>query len=450
MKNNFGQFNLKENILKAIDGIGFKKPTKAQQRLIPPVLAGRDLVGESETGSGKTHAFLLPIFNSLDPNADYVQAVITSPSRELADQLHKAFSDFQRELAKADRAFANIRIANYIGGSDRQKQVEQLEKHQPQIVIGTPGRIKDFLKNNFLLVNQASFFVIDEADMALDLGFLPDVDAIASAMPENLQMLVFSATIPENLNPFLKKYMNDPVLEEIPSSTIISPTVSNYLLATKSKDKNQVIFDLLTIGQSYLTIVFVNTRKRAVELSNFLADQGLKNAQVHGGVEPRERRRLMRQIRNGDFQYIVATDLASRGLDIEGVTEVINEDIPSDLDFFVHRVGRTGRNGRPGIAITLYGPDEEDEVDQIEGLGIKFQPKQLKDHKLVDAKDRNRRKHRRITRKDFDPELHGLVEKKKHKVKPGYRRQIKEAVKLKNFRDKKISQRTAARRKKHK
>ncbi|KGO32101.1 hypothetical protein Q757_03030 [Oenococcus alcoholitolerans] len=244
--------------------------------------------------------------------------------------------------------------------------------------------------------------------------------------------------------------MNDPVLEEIPSSTIISPTVNNYLLATKSKDKNQVIFDLLTIGQSYLTIVFVNTRKRAVELSNFLADQGLKNAQVHGGVEPRERRRLMRQIRNGDFQYIVATDLASRGLDIEGVTEVINEDIPSDLDFFVHRVGRTGRNGRPGIAITLYGPDEEDEVDQIEGLGIKFQPKQLKDHKLVDAKDRNRRKHRRITRKDFDPELHGLVEKKKHKVKPGYRRQIKEAVKLKNFRDKKISQRTAARRKKHK
>ncbi len=445
MTNQFGQFNLKTNIIKAIDGIGFVKPTKIQQRLIPAVIAGRDVVGQSQTGSGKTHVFLLAIFNALDPSINEVQAVITSPSRELAEQLYEAFRDFQKSLSEIDKNFSNLRIANYVGGTDRHKQTKQLEKNQPQVVIGTPGRLKDFLGQNLLLVNHNKFFVVDEADMALDMGFLTDVNIIASAMPSDLQMLVFSATIPDKLTPFLKKYMKEPLIEEIPVSTVVADTIDNYLLATKSKNKNEVIYDLLTRGETYLSLVFANTKERVHEIAKFLTAQGLKVAEVHGGIEPRERRRTMRRIKNQEFQYVVASDLASRGLDIEGVSEVINDDIPVDLEFFIHRVGRTGRNGLSGTAITLYGPDEEDKVEQLEQLGIKFQPKQLKDHQLIDVKDRNQRSHRHASQKQLDPELIGLVKKKKAHVKPGYRRQIQGAIRFKQIKDKKVSQRTASR-----
>ncbi|KGH81981.1 DEAD/DEAH box helicase [Oenococcus oeni] len=445
MTNQFGQFNLKTEIVKAIDGISFNKPTKVQKRIIPPIIAGRDVVGQSQTGSGKTHAFLLPIFNGLDPSLEETQAVIASPSRELAEQLYQAFRDFQKSLAAIDENFADLRIADYIGGTDRNKQIRQLERKQPQIAIGTPGRLKDFLSKNFLLVNQNRFFVVDEADMALDMGFLEDVDTIASAMPDNLQMLVFSATIPDKLTPFLKRYMKNPLIEEIPVSTVVADTIDNYLLATKSKDKNEVIFDLLTRKESYLTLVFANTKERVHELAHFLDSQGLKAAEVHGGIEPRERRRTMKRIKKQEFQYVVATDLAARGLDIQGVSEVINDDIPTDLEFFIHRVGRTGRNGLPGTAITLYGPDEEDKVEELEKLGINFQAKQLKDHQLIDVKDRNRRARRRPSQKQLDPELVGLVKKKKAHVKPGYRRQIKGTIRFKQMKENKVSQRTASR-----
>ncbi|MFT9267626.1 DEAD/DEAH box helicase [Oenococcus sp.] len=445
MTNQFGQFNLKKEIVAAIDGISFIKPTKVQQRLIPSILAGRDVVGQSQTGSGKTHAFLLPIFNALDPALDEVQAVITSPSRELAEQLYEAFRAFQKALVKLDPRFDALRIVDYVGGTDRVKQTNQLEKKQPQVVIGTPGRLKDFLSQNLLLVNHNRFFVVDEADMALDMGFLGDVNTIASAMPADLQMLVFSATIPDKLTPFLRKYMKEPIIEEIPVSTVVSDTVENLLLATKSKDKNEVIYDLLTRGETYLTIVFANTKERVRELAKFLEAQGLKVAEIRGNIEPRERRRVMRRVKNQEFQYVVATDLAARGLDIQGVSEVINDDIPTDLEFFIHRVGRTGRNGMSGTAITLYGPDEESKVVELEKLGIHFQAKQLKNHELVDAKDRNRRHVRRLTPKKLDPEMIGLVKKKKAHVKPGYRHQIKGAIKFKQLKDKKVSQRTAAR-----
>ena len=192
--------------------------------------------------------------------------------------------------------------------------------------------------------------------MTLDMGFLSTVDKIASRLPQQLQFLVFSATIPQKLQPFLKKYLSNPVMEQIKTKTVISDTIDNWLVSTKGRDKNEQIYQLTKTLQPYLAMIFVNTKTRADDLHAYLVAQGLKVAKIHGDIPPRERKRIMNQVKNLDFEYIVATDLAARGIDIEGVSHVINDAIPQDLSFFVHRVGRTGRNGLPGVAITLYQP----------------------------------------------------------------------------------------------
>ena len=261
----------------------------------------------------------------------------------------------------------------------------------PQLVIGTPGRILDLINSQALDIHTASQFVIDEADMTLDMGFLETVDQIAARFPEKLQMMVFSATIPQGLRPFLKKYLENPVIEEIPTETVINPNVENWLMSTKGRDKNDLVYRLLTLGDPYLALVFANTRDRATELANYLQERGLKVALIHGGLEPRARKRTMRQIRDMDYQYIVATDLAARGIDLEGVSLVLNDDIPSDLEYFVHRVGRTGRANMAGTAITLYAPAEDVLIEKLEERGITFIPKDLKNGRIVTTYDRNRR-----------------------------------------------------------
>ena len=389
---NFREFNFKEYIYQALDEINFKEPTEVQARLIPTILKGKSVVGQSQTGSGKTHTFLLPIFQNLNAQKDEVQAVITTPSRELAYQIYEA----AKQLAKFSPE--NIWIQNYVGGTDKQRQIEKLKSHQPQLVIGTPGRILDLVRENALDIHNAHYLVVDEADMTLDLGFLKETDAIASTLPKDLQMLVFSATIPEKLRPFLRKYMYNPVIEVVAHKHVISPTIDNWLISTKGRDRNKLIYDLLTMGEPYLALVFANTKERADELTNYLRSQGLKVAKVHGGIQPRQRKRIMREIQNLDYQFVVATDLAARGIDIEGVSHVINDDIPEDLEFFVHRVGRTGRNGMKGTAITLYEPSEEKLIDELESMGVHFVPKAVKNGEIVDSYDRNRRE-KRQTRK---------------------------------------------------
>ena len=228
-------------------------------------------------------------------------------------------------------------------------------------------------------------------------------------------------------------------------ATTISPTIKNILISTKSQDKNNLIYQLLTMGEPYLALVFTNTKERADELTNYLKSQGLPVAKIHGGIPPRERKRIMKDIHRLRYQYVVATDLAARGIDIEGVSLVINDDIPTDLEFFIHRVGRTGRNGLPGTAITLYMPNEEAEVAEVEKMGVKFIPQQLRNHELVDTYDRQRRQTRRLSQKKLDPTLVGLVKKKKKKVKPGYKRRIKKAISEKAIRDRRMEQHQAVR-----
>lgn len=433
----FTDYNLRPEIYQALSDIHFTEPTTVQSRLIPVILQGRSVVGQSQTGSGKTHTFLIPIFQQYDVNNDRVQAVITTPSRELAQQIYEAAKQMAGAFADDKQPWIGL----YVGGMDKARQIHQLENKQPQIVIGTPGRIKDLYQAGSLDIHTANTLVVDEADMTLDLGFLSDVDAIASAMPEDLKMLVFSATIPQKLQPFLKKYMSNPVIEEIPSETVIAPTIKNILVGTKGETKDTLIYNLLTMGNPYLALVFTNTKTRARELTKSLRGRGLKVAEIHGGIQPRERKRTMQQIQHLDYQYVVATDLAARGIDIPGVSLIINDGIPTELEFFIHRVGRTGRNGMSGTAITIYNPDEEDRVQMVENMGVKFEPMTFSHGELKPGYDRRRRRQRSKTTAKLDPTMIGMVKKKKKNIKPGYKRRIKNNI----ARDEKYKKRVAER-----
>ena len=435
----FTEFKFKDYIQEALKDLNFVEATEVQEKLIPVVLAGRDLVGESKTGSGKTHTFLLPIFQKLNEDADSVQVVITAPSRELARQIYQA----ARQIA----AFSDkeIRVANYVGGTDKSRQIGKLSSSQPHIVIGTPGRIYDLVESGDLAIHKAHTFVVDEADMTLDMGFLMTVDKIASSLPKDLQFLVFSATIPQKLQPFLKKYLSNPVIEQIKIKTVISDTIENWLISTKGRDKNAQIYKITQLLQPYLAMIFVNTKTRADELHSYLTAQGLKVAKIHGDIAPRERKRIMNQVKNLDFEYIVATDLAARGIDIEGVSHVINDAIPQDLSFFVHRVGRTGRNGLPGTAITLYQPSDDSDIRELEKLGIHFIPKMIKNGEFQDTYDRDRRANREKTQEKLDTEMIGLVKKKKKKIKPGYKKKIQWAVNEKRRKTKRAENRARGR-----
>ena len=429
----FADYNFAPFLQQALAQIKFTKPTPVQQQVIPVINAGRDAVVQAQTGSGKTHAYLLPLLNQLT-TAPVVQIVITAPSRELAYQIRLAAEQLLQPAAHT------WKIGFYVGGTDKQHQIASLRKQQPQIVIGTPGRILDLLKSQHLLVNTTQHLVIDEADMTLDMGFLNDVDRIASAMPAQLQMLVFSATIPQKLQPFLKKYLHQPQNIQLTVPTIIAPNITNWALFTKGRDRKQVLYQVLTMGQPYLALIFANTKTAVTEIYEYLAARGLNVTQIHGDLPARTRRRTMKAIENMEYQYVVASDLAARGIDIPGVSHVINAEIPREDEFFIHRVGRTGRNQMSGLAITLFDPDEIDKISHLEELGIKFVIKQIKNHEFVDYQ-LNQRRQRRAQSSALDPGLRGLVKKQQRKKKPGYRKKIKQAIKTDRVQKRKLAQR---------
>ncbi|WP_099221502.1 DEAD/DEAH box helicase [Listeria costaricensis] len=416
-KSRFDQFGFQPFINQAIQKLGFFEPTEVQQKLIPGIMRGESIIGQSQTGTGKTHTFLLPLIQQINPEVKEVQVVITAPSRELANQIYQE----SRKITKLSEK--EIVTHLLIGGTDKQRTIEKL-KNQPHIVIGTPGRINDMIREKALHIYTARTLVIDEADMTLDMGFLNDVDTIAGKMPPNLQMLVFSATIPQKLKPFLKKYMENPRYEHIQPKVTASENVTHEIIARKSRNKLDLLKDTLTTFRPYLAIVFTNTKQAADEVADGLVERGLKVAKIHGDVPPRERKRTMKQIENMDYQYIVATDLAARGIDITGISHVINYELPNDLDFYIHRTGRTGRAGHTGLALTIYEPADEDKLNQLEKMGITLKHVDLKRGEFVEVLDRNRRAKREATREAADPREIGMRKKAKQKRKPNYKKKI--------------------------
>lgn len=419
----FTELPLAPFIQESLQALNFNELTEVQEAVIPAALKGRDLIVQSQTGSGKSHSFLLPLIERIDPSIQEVQGVITAPSRELAEQLYQACRQITEQSPQP------IQVVNYIGGTDKARQINRLQSSgQPHIVIGTPGRIFDLMRENALWVQTTRMLVIDEADMTFDLGFLSIVDEIASRMPENLQMMAFSATIPQEVDVLLRKYMNQPMEIEIEAKEVISNTITNYLLNTKGRDRKALTYQLLTMGNPYLALVFTNTKQYADEVSQYLKEQGLKVATIHGDVSPRERKRLMRQIRNLEFQYVVATDLAARGIDIPGISLVINTELPKELEFFVHRVGRTGRNQLEGTAITFITPDDDEVISTLEDKGIQFQTVELRQGELVEVEHRHRRKQRQAQAND-DPVIRGMIKRnQKRKVKPGYKKKLNREI----------------------
>jgi ATP-dependent RNA helicase CshB len=264
--------------------------------------------------------------------------------------------------------------------------------------------------------------VVDEADLMLDMGFIVDVDQIAARMPKELQMLVFSATIPEKLKPFLKKYMENPKYIHVAPKQVTAEKIEHVLVPLRSRDKVKLLHDMLVAYNPYLAIVFTNTKKMADELANSLAEKGLKVGILHGDLSPRERKKMMKQIRDLEFQYIVATDLAARGIDIEGVSHVINYELPRDLQFYIHRVGRTARAGYTGIAATIYEPSDQDAITKLEKMGIEFLHRDLVRGEWVDLPPWNRRSKRAKQDDEIAPLLAKM--KKPKQVKPGYKKKL--------------------------
>ncbi|MCD6482443.1 MAG: DEAD/DEAH box helicase [Candidatus Izimaplasma sp.] len=412
----------KDYINKAIKDLGFTKFTEVQNLVIPKVLSGSDIIGCSQTGTGKTHAFLIPIFEKLDLTLNEVQVVITAPTRELAEQI------FNNAVFIAKRSDKFIDIRKYVGGSNRDKEIERLKKSQPMIVIGTPGKIKDLAINeNVLNIYKANMLVIDEADMALEIGFLEDIDKIAGLMGENLQMLVFSATIPEKIRPFLRKYMSHPEEVFIKPKELSSLNIEHIFIPVKSKDNKTNLLDLLKAINPYIGIIFCNRKEVVDEVVSFLFASGYKVAKLHGGITPRERKQVMRRINNAEFQYVVASDIASRGIDIDGVSHIINYELPKDMEFYIHRTGRTGRAKYTGLAISFYSPKDGAYLDFLERKGIKIEYKDIKNDSLVSRRIRDERKRRKQTYIPINGD--SLNVKRSKKVKPGYKKKYNAAVK---------------------
>lgn len=414
----FTDYKFKPFLREAIGRLGFENPTPIQKEIMPLILKGTNAIGQAHTGTGKSHSFLIPLLERTDENMDNLQAVITAPTRELATQL---FNELEKMIEGT-----TIRTTLLIGGTDKQRSIVKL-KSNPQIIVGTPGRINDMSEAGALEIHTASMLVIDEADLAFDMGFVEDIDKFASRMPANLEMYVFSATIPEKLKPFLSKYMNSPVHVKIGERKPLTEGMRYSLVPVRSMNKRKKLMQVMEGINPYLAIIFTNTRQNADALANYLAEHGTKTGRIHGDLSPRERTRMMKQIRDLEFQYIVATDLAARGIDIPGVSHVINFELPDDLEFFIHRVGRTARAGNTGTAITLYEPSEDDKVVRIEKMGIPFIHEEVKNGEWVEVKERHARQNRVKIVDDIDRKVNSIVQKPA-KVKPGYKKKRAEQV----------------------
>ncbi|MCP3025659.1 DEAD/DEAH box helicase [Halobacillus sp. A5] len=417
----FKEYSIGSNVEQIIEGLGFNQPTPIQQKVIPAALRGESLIGQSHTGSGKTHAYLLPLMDQIDEAEQGVQFVVTAPTRELAMQIYNEVKKAV-QLANKEEVW---RASLVIGGTDKQRMIEKLAGNPPQIIVGTPGRILDMVKEEAVNVHHVKSFVLDEADLMLDLGFIEDVDQILIRMNEDLQLLVFSATIPERLQPFLKKYLANPTHIEIDDNKPSPESMEHRLVALRHKDPADLIMEISKSIQPYLAIIFTNGKEQADELASGLLDRGLETGVLHGGLSPRERKRMLKDLQSLRYQYIVATDLASRGIDIQGVSHVINARMPKEEEFYIHRVGRTARAGLEGTAINLYAEEDLPLIEKLEKRGLSFHFYEIKNGEWVEAKSYKERQKRTPVENDLQKKAKQMVKKPK-KVKPGYKKKMKQ------------------------
>ncbi|MGB4984822.1 MAG: DEAD/DEAH box helicase [Erysipelotrichaceae bacterium] len=415
----FTNYSLKERTNEFIKINGFEEMTPIQQEVIPVARKKRDVVGISKTGSGKTHAFLISIFELIDFDDQNTQVLISAPTRELATQLYE-------KTTMMCQVEPRLKVLLASGGMDNNKMMEQLKK-QPQIIVGTVGRIKDLCVNkNLIRVENVKLLVVDEADMTLEFGFLEDLDTVASKMPENLQMLVFSATIPQALYSFLKKYMYDPVIVRIDDDKDIKPNIDHILINCKHKTYQQQLLDILPGFTPYLCLIFANSRKEVASTAAFLRENDYKVLELHGDLEARERKNALKSLQSNEYTYVVCSDIAARGIDIEMVSHVISLGLPRELEYYIHRSGRTGRYKKHGICYLLYTEKDNNGIEMLKKQKIQFKTQVYKNGEWKELS--NTKKRKKTSNDELEISIAKMLTKKKTQVKPGYKKKRSEEI----------------------
>ncbi len=340
---NFSQFDINQSLKSNIVSKGYIKPTPIQDQAIGPILEGKDLIGLASTGTGKTAAFLIPIINKISKDRDS-RVIIITPTRELAAQINQALRNLSSGMG--------IYSALVIGGSNMYRQISDLMRN-PSVVIGTPGRLKDLIERGKINLNNFNTFILDEVDLMVDFGFLPDVKYFISLLPKVRQSLFFSATISSKVRELLQSFVNNPVTVSVKNQDT-PENINQDIIRIVSMDKKiQQLHDLLVQDDFEKVLIFGRTKHGVEKLNRELLFRGFKAGAIHGNKSQNQRQRVLESFKRSEIQILLATDVASRGLDIENVTHVINYDLPQTYDDYIHRIGRTGRAGKTGTALTF-------------------------------------------------------------------------------------------------
>ena len=369
---NFENMGLSPEIVESLDDLGFQRPYPIQEQVIPLLLSGSDIIGQAHTGTGKTAAFGLPILEIVNENNPNVQALIIVPTRELAVQVAQDLNSYGKKTNK--RALA------LYGGVSKYVQLEAMRTH-PSIIVGTPGRLLDHLRGRSLVLDNVLCVVLDEADRMLEMGFIEDVELILRSIKRKHQTALFSATIPKSVLKLARRYMNNPREVLIESDDLNVKEIEQYYVPTDSRTKSKSLMKLLHREKIDRAILFCRTKRDTFQINEMLRSRGFSSVAINGNLTQNQRDWAMNKFVNGRCRILVATDLAGRGLDIEGITHIINLDVPQDPYSYFHRIGRTGRAGKKGIAITLVSPEQRSNFKKIQEIGgntIKKAPELVK------------------------------------------------------------------------
>lgn len=366
MTTQFSDLNLHPDLMQALEKAGYTEPTPIQAQIIPIMLTGVDVIGQAQTGTGKTAAFALPIIQNLIPGQRKPQALVLSPTRELAMQVAKAFEMYG--------AYTDVRVLAIYGGSSYGRQIGAL-KRGVDVVVGTPGRLLDLLKKKSLDLSNVHTLVLDEADEMLSMGFIDDIETLLDATSLRRQIALFSATMPTAIRRLASKYLNEPESIVIKKKQLTVAAIEQRYYIVNQRDKLAAITRIFEVEDVSRALIFARTRAGTGELANALASRGFSADMINGDLSQDARERVMSRFRNDRLKVLVATDVAARGLDIDDISHVFNYDLPDDPEVFVHRIGRTGRAGKKGIAISLFTPKETRMLRRIEGYTRQKQTK---------------------------------------------------------------------------
>lgn len=353
----FADLHLSDDVLKAIDTLGFEEPTPIQSQTIPLLLEGHDVLAQAQTGTGKTAAFALPIVQSVDVSKRHVQALVLAPTRELAVQVAEAMHNLGRTKG--------IAVLPVYGGQAYDRQLQGL-RNGVHVVVGTPGRVMDHMRRGTLDLSTVRTVVLDEADEMLDMGFVEDIEFILNAVPDERQIALFSATVPRRIESLAKRYLREPQRVTISHDARTESQTRQMYIEVHYRDKIEALTRILDLESPSSAIVFCRTKREVDELSATLQSRGYTAAAIHGDINQSQRERLLQSFRDGRAELLIATEVAARGLDIPDVTHVFNYDIPDDADAYIHRIGRTGRMGKKGDAVTFVTPREMGQLRFIE------------------------------------------------------------------------------------